>query len=593
MNRILLLISITAVLAAALASCTGLKPTDDRSGTTAPPDSGTAIAVDQVGYLIGADKYFITAGGAQDFQVLAADGSVAASGKTARLVASDASTGRTTWIGDFSALETPGRYRVRLRDGTESHPFDIGRGVYEDVARKALKSFYYQRCGMALTEEHAGEFAHGACHTAAKPYHPASGFAGSMVSNGGWHDAGDYGRYVHAAAASVGNMLLAYESKPDSYAWDDLGIPESGNGLPDFLDEMAWELDWMLTMQVDRPGHALDGGVHYMLNTKDYVWDMPDADGEEQFVHAVSSVAAADFAAVLAQAARIFGKVPGQEARAAAYLKAARRAWAFLEAHPGLYPEGGFARPADTSTGGYAESADRDDKDDRAWAAAELFVSTGEAKFHEAFRENPRVKSLAGFDSELGWMDTLGFGLLDYMLRDREGQDAELKAAIRTLFLRKADRILSDIGADGYRDALTSYYWGSNGGVMNLALYLAFAHELTGRKDYREGALAQLHYLLGTNAHGMSFVSGVGAASPRNIHHAQLASDGIDAIFPGLVPGGPNPDLGADPVLERTFRKGTPPALCYVDHVDSYASNENCILYNAPLTAALGLILSY
>lgn len=552
-----------------------------------------AVFVNQVGYRPLDPKAFVTDAGEQDFQLIrASTGRPVLEGRTVLRRAADPATGLNLHWGDFSELTEPGTYRVRLADGSESHVFEVGQDVYVEPARLALKSFTLARCGVPLEPAWAGEFARAACHTEDAPYHPELGWPGHKPTTGGWHDAGDYGKYVHSASVALAHMMLMVEWIPAAYRSDALGIPESGNGIPDLLDELAVELDWMLTMQVAEDHPELAGGVHYMVNTREYEWVTADADTAERFVYQVASVSTASFAAAMAMAARVFASEPTLQVRAAHYREAALRAWEFLLRHPGLYPETGFIRPADTRTGGYADRPDLNDRDERLWAAVELAVATGDPAYITALEGlgDPFLRhgffDASSFSGELRWNGTEGFAFMQAALRPVAGLDEQRRGAIRNRFLAYCKALAARIASDGFGVALDRYYWGATGGTLalgqTLIMGLQLAPEHTG---FRDGALHQLHYVLGRNALNTSFVSGVGSRFPMAIHHAAYANDGLERIVSGLLAGGPNAQLGNDEILSSHFSASTPPALCYVDHLDSYASNENCIVYNAPLVA--------
>ncbi len=542
------------------------------------------VYVNQAGYLIGKEKYFITNKLATNFDILNYETEeVLFSGEVVLKVEDDRSTGKTTYIGDFTGLDTDGIYKIITNNNLESYPFSIGSDVFNDVAKKSILSFYYQRCGTALEEQFAGEFSRDICHVNDSIYHPSTGLAGTKPSVGGWHDAGDYGKYINSAAVSLAPMLIAYEQWPEKFNFDDNGIPESGNGISDFLDEVKYELDWFLTMQNTDSSDEMYGAVHYMINTKDYVWFPAELDDSERFIYNYSSVATANLAAVLASAYRIFKDIPLYSDWADKYLEAAIAAWSFLEKNPDLYPVGGFARPDDTLTGGYAESADAYDSDDRLWAAVELFITTGEVKYNNFALENRALNSVKSFNRIPDWADTTSLGKYQYMVNTVDSTDLTVQENLKKFFIKNSDNIIGEINKDGFNDALTRYYWGANGGVMLIAHYLITTYELTGDIKYYNAALAQLNYLLGVNAHNISFVTKVGSDYPKNIHHAALAKDDSDDIYPGMVPGGPNGSINGDYTLPEYFTRSTPDALCYIDHVDSWASNENCLLYNAPL----------
>lgn len=551
------------------------------------------VFVDQVGYRPDDPKAFATSAGAVAFQLIhAATGRAVLEGVTVPRRKADPATGLDVYWGDFSGASTPGTYRIRLADGTESHAFDIRADVYAELARLSLKSYTLNRCGVALDAAWAGEFARPACHLDDARYHPELEQAGHHRATGGWHDAGDYGKYVHSASQALGNMLLMYEQFPEAFASDALGLPESGNGLPDFLDEMAIELDWMLTMQVTDRDAALAGGVHFMVNTREYEWVTPDADHADRFLYQVSSVTTASFAAIMAMAARVFSAFPALEDRAERYREAALRAWDFLLRHPGLYPAGGFIRPADTRTGGYADRPVGNDGDERLWAAVELGITTGDPGFVTTAAQTGDTELRqrffeAGNDSAaMNWSGLESFAFMQAALRPVPGLDGEQSAHIRARFIEYCEDLLARIDQDGFGVALEHYRWGSAGATLALGQILLVGLQLAPeRSEFRDGALHQLHYVLGRNALGTSLVSGMGTRYPMAIHHASFANDGLERIFPGLLAGGPNARLDNDPALSRFFDAATPPALCYVDHVDSYASNENCITYNAPLVA--------
>jgi endoglucanase len=329
-----------------------------------------------------------------------------------------------------------------------------------------------------------------------------------------------------------------------------------------------------------------------MVNTRDYSWTTAEKDKDQRLLYAVTSVSTADFAAAMALASRVFKSVPGLIDRSARYLEAAEQAWRFLERHPGLYPDGGFIRPTDTKTGGYADSPDMNDEDDRLWAAVELAITTGQSGFIDSLRKrNSSFLSKVffnstSFDHELQWQDTYAFPFTQAALHDVPGLIDRERQRIRQQYLEHCDRLLQRTQLDGFGVALDRYYWGSSGGALAQGQLLVLGQVIDeSRTDYINAAIHQLHFVLGRNALNTSFVSGFGSRYPHAIHHATFENDGIDAIFPGLIAGGPNPGLSGDYTLPKYFDGDTPPALCYIDHMDSWASNENCILYNAPLVA--------
>ena len=193
------------------------------------------------------------------------------------------------------------RYKIVLDTGAESYEFPVGDGVYDDIYKASVLMFYDQRCGTELDSAIAGDFAHAACHTGTAIVY------GSDVAKdvtGGWHDAGDYGRYVVPGAKAVQDLLLTYEDSEYAAKDDAIGIPESGNGVPDVLDEVRYELDWMLKMQDET-----SGGVYHKV-TGEVFPEMVAAVEEtaQMILSPISNTATGDFAAVMAKASVVYRK---------------------------------------------------------------------------------------------------------------------------------------------------------------------------------------------------------------------------------------------------------------------------------------------
>ena len=457
------------------------------------------VFVNQVGYRPQDPKAFVTDTGEQSFQVIrTSTGKGVLDGKTVLRRKQDPATGLDLFWGDFTKVEEPGNYRIRLADGSESAPFDIGKDVYADVAAKSLKSYYLSRCGVPLEERWAGMFARAACHTGDARYHPLLDSEGHRHTVGGWHDAGDFGKYVHSASVSLAHMLMMYEQFPDAFSTDSIGIPESGNGIPDLLDETRVALEWMLTMQVNGSGGELAGGVHYMVNTYEYVWKTAQEDHTDRFVYEVSSVATADFAAAMALAARVFASIPALRENAARYREAALLAWDFLVRHPDIYPQNGFIRPADTLTGGYADSPDLNDRDDRLWAAVELALTTSDPRFVENLEKlddsflNENFFESRSFSRQLRWENTAAFPFVQAALQTVPGLDSKQQKRIQKQFLDHGQQLVERIEKDGFGVALDEYYWGSSGGALALGQVLVFASQVAPERaqESREGRKA-------------------------------------------------------------------------------------------------------
>jgi len=541
------------------------------------------VLVNQAGYLLDQRKEAYVVGKVDSFRVITDHGgTIAFSGPVSLTSATDPATGLRTSKADFSALRAPGRYRMVSIPGDTSVPFAVADNALEGAYRASLKGYYYQRCGLALLPKYAGVYAHPVCHSHDAMFHASTGKTGFSASGGGWHDAGDYGKYVVNAGITVGTLLMAYEMFPGRFSQDDLNIPESGNGVPDILDEARYELDWLLEMQ-----DTVDGGEYFKVTTEKFDgFEMPERDTSTRFIYQKSSAATGDFAAVSAQAARIFkGRDPAFARRC---LVAAKTAWKYLELHPMLVPPMGFQNPPGTWTGGYG---DWNDMDERWWAAVELFETTGERTYNDYFLNHYSKSGV--FASAMSWPNVQTMAGIEYLVGKQNASDSSARADLRSRMVTLCSSLVHRASEDGLNVTLRTqdYVWGSNGIVLNNAVVLIVGNELTNDRSFVATALEQLNYILGCNCKSISFLTGVGAHAAMHIHHRPSAADGIDAPVPGLVAGGPN-SWRADSVLQKEFPSGTPPAQCYVDDDRSYASNEICINWNAPIVFVTGYFSS-
>ncbi|MHB1688275.1 MAG: glycoside hydrolase family 9 protein [Ignavibacteriaceae bacterium] len=536
------------------------------------------VFVNQAGYLPNLNKFVYATQHADSFFVVEKGSSkVFFHGNLNFITSNDPSTGLTIYRGDFSSFTRPGIYFIRTSVGDSSVYFAISDTVFKDTFYKSLKGFYFQRCGMALLPQFAGVYARAICHINDGYFHPSTGKTGFASTTGGWHDAGDYGKYVVNAGISVGTLLMAYEYFPTKFNSDDLNIPESGNSIPDILDEVHYELNWLLKMQ------DTNGGVYFKVTHETFEpFEMPSSDTGTRYIYQISSTATADFAAVMARAARIYSSFDKNFSNQC--LTAAQNAWGFLQQNPSIVPPGGFHNPAGTSTGEYG---DGNDSDERLWASAELFATTGNSTYNTFFVNNYTTGGI--FNSEMSWPDVKSMAQLTYLFCNQSSADNSAKANLNISLGNLCSTYLDKINNEGLRVALNpgEYYWGSNSEVLNRAIMLILGYVQTNNKDYYNAALDQLNYILGVNGNNISYVTGTGTFSPMHPHHRPSASDGIVNPIPGLMVGGPNQYLN-DNVLSSHFSSSTPPALCYIDDQNSYASNEIAINWNAPLVFVAG-----
>lgn len=536
------------------------------------------ILVNKAGYLIESVKYVYFTFQSDSFFVLDKYNSKVVFKNSLELLnQKDPSTGLQIYRGNFSDLKMTGDFYITGKQSNRSSVFKISNMVFKDLFEKSVKAFYFQRCGTALFNTHAGIYQHSICHRFDGFFHVSTDTSGFKLSTGGWHDAGDFGKYVVNAGITAGTLLLAYEMYPEFFSSDQFNIPESGNGIPDLLDEIKFELDWLISMQ------SLSGGVYAKLTTEKFPgFIMPQSDNANRYIYEISSTATGNFAAIMAMAYRVFKNF--QLNFAENCLAYARKAWSYLEKNPGIVPIGGFKNPLGTNTGEYG---DNNDIDERLWAAVELFRSTKETVYDNYINNNYKRRGI--FTNAMNWQNVNSFAQLSFLINSYQHGNASIINEIKNGLLNYCNTIINVQNANGLNVAMSpgDYNWGSNSEVLNKAILLIAANHLTGNQLYLNGALSQLNYILGTNAHNISFVTGVGDKYPMKPHHRQSIADGILEPIPGLLVGGPDQYL-SDNVLTARFNSSTPPALCYADDENSYASNEVAINWNAPLVFVSG-----
>jgi endoglucanase len=521
------------------------------------------------------------------FVVTAGGGDTAFTGRLGPLMASTNST-LSTRLADFTELKKAGIYRILVPGMEPSYPFRIGHGVFYPVVRAALKGYYYQRSGMALTAEYAGQWSRPAGHPDTQVLvHPSAATtlrpAGTVISTpGGWYDAGDYNKYIVNSGITMGTLLDAYEDFPGFFDTLHTNIPPIG-GVPDLLNEVLYNLRWMLTMQ-----DPDDGGVYHKCTNA--VFDgmvMPGVTKAPRYVVEKGTAGTLDFAAVMGQAARVFGhfrnSLPGLSDSC---LRAAEQAWKWALQNPNLaYDQNAMNKSflPQVTTGAYGDFSF---KDEWFWAAAELMVTTGDAAYGEM------VRAQLNYPMSLpSWSNVQMMGAYT-LLRYQHSLPAAWAAAAETIrqrLLGMADHYLDKIGSNAFHTVIgesrTDFVWGSNSVAANQGMLLVNAWLQTRDKKYLEPALANLDYLLGMNATGYCFVTGVGTYSTMHPHHRPSIADGIVPPVPGLMAGGPNP--GQQDHQHYAF---SDPEISYTDQDGAYASNEIAINWNAPLVYLAGAI---
>lgn len=521
-----------------------------------------SIVLNQIGYKPQQEKVavFRDITDETEFSVINADTkaevySGALYGETANPTADE-----TDWFGDFSAVTAPGTYYISCGDLDDSYTFTVSDDAYSTLLDDTVKMLYLQRCGSDINDD---VFGHKACHTSRATVY---GTNETIDVSGGWHDAGDYGRYVVPAAKTIADLLYAYEANPELYS-DSIGIPESGNGIPDILDETEYALQWMLKMQAE------SGGVYHKVTCATFPgYIMPEKEVGKLIVTPVSTTATADFCAVMAMAYEFYSDIDSDFANKC--LAASEKAWAFLEENPNLI----FENPKDITTGAYN---DNNDRDERYWAAAQMYRATGEEKYLAAFQSVPTLK---GQD----WAMVGNYGNFAILTMDNIDTESSVYQNVKNSVISQADGFVKATNNSPYGVAVSKFNWGSNMTIANAGVVLGVAYRLTGSEDYLKAANDNLNYLLGKNPNAVCYVTGYGTVSPQQPHHRPSMAQ--NQPMPGMLVGGVNSNL--EDSAAEAYLAYAPAAKCYIDNWESYSTNEVTTYWNSPLIYMLSFINS-
>ncbi len=557
------------------------------------------VRVNQLGYFPGGKKLAtLVSDSTEPLQWSLRQGAkVVGSGKTEPL-GTDTDSGDSLHLIDFTLVKQAGEgYVLAVGDDT-SPPFSIDAEIYSELRYDALNYFYQNRSGIAIEMPYAKDekWTRPAGHKTsdkAVPCAPDAGCSYSLDVSKGWYDAGDHGKYVVNGGIAVWTMLDQYEHAAafggvEAFGDGKLNIPESKNGVPDILDEARWEMEFLLAMQVPK-GQPKAGMVHHKMH--DVAWTalgVAPHEAEAQMkrhLRPVSTAATLNLAATAAQSARIYR--PFDPKFADRCLAAAETAYDAAKKNPAI-----FASAADSQSGGGAYDDTKVD-DEFFWAAAELFITTKNARYKADLTKskwwNKLSDTVDGVPSVMNWQVTDGLGTISLAIVPGALSGAELKVQ-RDKLIEGADALLALIAAQGYRVPFSAgdsgkYPWGSNSFVINNAMVLGYAYDFTKKDDYLEGMILSMDYLLGRNANAQSYVSGYGAFPLKNPHH-RFWSQQVDSRFPaappGALSGGPNSGL-QDPYVKAAGLGGCQPQKCFVDHIEAWSVNEITINWNAPL----------
>lgn len=476
-----------------------------------------------------------------------------------------AQSGDKVWWFDFSSVNAVGSYYVfDPARNVRSVQFELNDGVYRNVLKTAVRVFFYQRSGFAKTAPYAGAWTDGAafvgpnqdtqCRLVTDPNNATT----AKDLRGGWFDAGDYNKYVNFTYSVLTDLLLAYEEAPTAWG-DDYNLPESGNGVPDVLDEVKWELDWLLRMQ------QANGSVLSKVSVTQFqAASPPSSDTTPRYYGPASTSSTLTAAAVFALAAIQF------KAQANATMQsfgnqlqtAAVNAYNWAVANPNVtYTNTGFQ-----SATPEVDAYERDAR--KLGAAVYLFALTGNATYKSYVDANYQSLHLFQWSFAYPFENTHQSAVLYYA--KTAGATASVASAIRNTYQSSMSSSSDNLpaytsGTDAYRAFLTNdnHTWGSNKvrsdeGTMFRAM-LTHNLDAGNAASYRDGAMGYLHYLHGVNPTGYAYLSNMGSYGAENsipeMYHSWFADGSpLDTNpAPGYVVGGPNKNFAPDPSYGGTI----------------------------------------
>lgn len=546
---------------------------------------GQPITVNQVGYYPQAEKVAVIEqeGQADSYKLTDQNGKTVWEGNAVRQSTSPWS-GKVRDVVDFSEVAKPGTYT--LHAGPYTQQVIITANAVADVAVAGMQAFYLQRTGVEIEEQYAGIFARPAAHPdTAIIVHPSAATkqrpAGTIISSPyGWYDAGDFNKYIVNSGFTIGMMLDAYAQAPEYFKAMKLAIPENGNDSPDFLDEIMYNLKWMLTMQ------DTDGGVYHKLTNPSFEpFIMPIEAKQPRYVVQKGTCATLDFAATMAQAARAYADAPDYADFIPTAIAAAEKAYQWAVKNPAvMYDQNKINEQFEPriTTGTYD---DYSALDEFFWAATELYLTTGK----DIYLKEARMFMPQSFVLPV-WGDLGALGTFEWF----NSGNAEMTEALKPGLIEYCDKQLATVATSAFNapfgNVPDDFHWASiPEGCAGMGICMMYAYKLTGEDKYLKAALQNVDYMLGRNAVGYCFVTGFGSKPVMHPHQRISSCDGIEQPLPGFVSGGPNPGQQDLATVQAEYPSNYPDE-SYLDNQNSYASNEIAINWNAYLVALTGWV---
>lgn len=442
------------------------------------PVSTPGILLNRLGYLTGDTKEAVFKGSEMPdvFYVINADSKEVVYTGFLKDNGYNGEPGEYNSYGDFTQLQTPGSYYIEAPILGRSYSFSIGDQVYDEVFREACRQYYYNRCGITLTAEYAGENAHNACHTGKAFLMEDTSV--SLDVTGGWHQDEKGQKNVAAAAQAMSVMMLSYELYPNAFT-DDMGIPESGNGIPDLLDEVRYEVEWMLKMQNQQTGAVYAGVAAYESGN-----NVPGK-SQDSYVEPASAQAERAFAMALARFSYLYKNFDSEYATSC--LKAADRAWK------------------------HAEQYEENDIKDK-WrfaSAAELYRAAGQRSYRRYAEQYLGVEGCLDAQDEI-----ILSGCVAY-ISTKQTVNLTLCNKIMKMLMQQAENIAASARTSIYLTTENKEQDNSRQLLLNM-MYLSVVNQIIANYEYKMVIENHLHYLLGRNDNAVIYVGRIGTGNYGN-----------------------------------------------------------------------------
>lgn len=565
-----------------------------------PPVEQNAIQVNQLGYFTTGAKQATVVTAQTDplvWTLIDGRGATALQGMTTPF-GTDASSDLNVQLIDFSSYENAGSgFKIQLA-GIESHTFDISDNPLGELLRDGTRYFYFNRANTALempyVENAVWARPSGPTDNAVSCW-PNSGCSYALDVSKGWYDAGDYGKYIVPSGVSVWMLMNLHErglhienSVLPQFADGALNIPESRNGVSDLLDEVRYNLEFMLGMQVP-DGAPLAGMVHHKMHNTEWheAGTSPTEMGSEnRYLTPPTTIATLYFAAATAQCARVWQ--PIDAGFSAQCLASSQKAWQAALANPDVtHPD----EPYNQGGGPYSNlDSGADITDEFYWAATELFITTDQDEYRSYLLASPN--HLGPTQPPIYQIDMLPRISISTVPNNLS---SDQQNAIRASVVAEANIYRERVNSSGFGVPVweDGFYWGSNQLLLLMLQTLGVAADISGDQRYVDAAQQGFHYLFGRNPLGRSYMTGYGeyaVQNPTSTWYANSVNPLRPVAPPGFLVGGANrthPDIFSTEAL--TGCVGT---TCHFDHIRAYSTNEPAINITAPFVWVTSFLLS-